>query len=474
MKISPQQLVRIDASISTALEDGRVRWCFEWIQRAASGVERAVDMLAGPPGAGRSRRAPLLAVVLMVGVLVATSSSKAIPLPPPLPGPHAVGFLDFILTSSDGTFSRWMMTARGYALGLFTPLLLMQFVLAVKGKDGVFEVFSSLVDVVMRKGIWAWFLMDAESIAIGIMQGLEHVGMTIAGSNVHGSPSHLAGIGKAACANIVNAAWDGGLMSITGPGLMAVATGGFVFLVFLGCSWTLALTMLYVKVVAAGGLLIVGLAGLDVTSRYAWKYVEFLVRGGFKLLGASLVMGLSTTFTEYWGSTAGNASFWTGDVHLLALDMACGCFGLLVLLLLVPQISSSMVSGSIGDTGEGRIGGAIAAATQSAATAGTAWALGKMMSSGGAGAVAGTGAAESPEQRAAKLVQAAAGGGGGGGGGKGSGAGQSSGCAPRKPSGGGAAASGAGVSASAQSVGRTVGAMTRGVQHAHAEEAEDE
>jgi hypothetical protein len=108
---------------------------------------------------------------------------------------------------------------------------------------------------------------------------------------------------------------------------------------------------------------------------------------------------------------ANTASFPGAEIPLLALDMLMGSVGLLLLYLVVPHIVSSMATGSVGDTGESKIGGALAGAAQVFATSFTAWAVGRALGGAAAGgAGASSGGHQTAEQRAQALVDAAAGG----------------------------------------------------------------
>lgn len=379
-----------------------------WGTQALRAVFRSLEWGTGRTG-WRARvfdSGPLVALCALATLWIAVRGAHA-EGPPPLPAVQGTSFVDWMLSTNDHTYVRWMETAKGYALGLFAVLLPIQFVLSVGPKamqEGVGGAFHAALDLTIRKGAWAYFITHAVTLAPGIYQDLGYYGATVAGSALEGAPRQFQDIGATAFHQVVKVALANGILSLDGAGFIAVIGGFLMYVVFALAGWVLGLTLAYFKFVSAGGLILLGLTALDSTSRYGWKYIEFCVRGGLKQVGVILVLGLCVQYVPRWTAFA---NYPVIGEPLTALRMLTDMAGALLMFLVVPNAISSAANGTFADSGEGRVGGMMAGVAGTAASVGTAWALSRFLApSATAGATGGGAGAPSAESKQAAVANA--------------------------------------------------------------------
>lgn len=286
--------------------------------------------------------------------------------------------LDAIDAKFSGFQSTWYSVVKGFAVGLFWKLALVDFcwstVIYVLEKNEMPEIVSSLVRKIFTLGFFFSLLKMSDTWVPAIIQSFIKIGQT------------ASGVGSLTPDGIVNKGLDLAMGAFsTMKDLSTLKALGVVFpvtfmalLIFLAFLWVAAqlLVTLVESYIAIGlGVILLGFGGSRWTTDFATKYLQFAVGTGIKLMVLYAIIG-------------GGQSLFSGlmidpDALLKSCMVIMGTsFVYTFLAINIPQLASAMMSGSPNLTA-----GAMAGA--SATVAGAALGAGAATAAAGAAAVGG-------------------------------------------------------------------------------------
>lgn len=294
-----------------------------------------------------------------------------------------------ILDRVDAAFkplqNTWYSAIRGYAERLFWLLVLVDFgwtgVIYVLEKNDIAEIVTSLVKKTFTIGFFWGLLKFSDSWIPAIINSFRQIGTTV-GKVSSVTPDGIASTGfelaKGAFVIMRNLGTFDAIVVVFPVTLVAIVT----FLAFLFVAAQLLVTLVESYIAVGGGVILLGFGGSRWTTDFATKYLQYSVGTGLKLMIIYLIVGTGQTLFD---------SLMLDPNNLIETTLAAMGSALVYayLAIQVPQIASSMMSGSPSMTAGSLAGTAItlgaAIAGAGAATAATAASAG----AGGVGAAAG-------------------------------------------------------------------------------------
>lgn len=323
---------------------------------------------------------------------------------------QTVGAFDNLVNLFKNRVAGMEGTIRTAAQELFLALIGIEIVIYaarfIGNKDWV-ELFSGLVWLMVRVGIFWYALMHWPDFSMAIVNSFGQVGnnaSVAAGGSTNLMPSGIFASG----ANVASAVWSG--FRITDPAMsLLLAISGIAVIVVYAIITALMIEVLVESyLVAYAGLLLMGFGGTRYTQSFAEAQFRYAISVGVKRFLLQLIIGISEGLMQdlsrqtFGGSTQAT---WTALVAIIGVPIV-----LLTLAHKIPYKAQDMING-VSSHGAG---GIIASAAAIAAGA----------VAGGAALFGSAAAASSAVKLATQQVT---GGGGGGGGGESQGGGGSAG-----------------------------------------------
>lgn len=294
-----------------------------------------------------------------------------------------------ILDRVDATFKplqdTWYTAIRGYAERLFWLLVLVDFgwtaVIYALEKNDITEIVTSLVKKIFTIGFFWGLLKLSDTWIPAIINSFRQIGTTVGDVSAI-TPDGIVSTGfelaKGAFAIMRDLGTFEAIAVVFPVTLVAIVT----FLAFVFVAAQLLVTLIESYIAVGAGVILLGFGGSRWTTDFATKYLQYAVGTGLKLMILYLIVGTGQTLFD---SMMLDPDYLT-ETTLAALG---GALVYAYLAIQIPQIASSMMSGSPSMTAGSLAGTAItmgaAIAGAGAATAATAAAAG----AGGVGAAAG-------------------------------------------------------------------------------------
>lgn len=289
-----------------------------------------------------------------------------------------------ILDRVDAAFkplqNTWYSAIRGYAERLFWLLVLVDFgwtgVIYVLEKNDIAEIVTSLVKKTFTIGFFWGLLKFSDSWIPAIINSFRQIGTTV-GKVSSVTPDGIASTGfelaKGAFVIMRNLGTFDAIVVVFPVTLVAIVT----FLAFLFVAAQLLVTLVESYIAVGGGVILLGFGGSRWTTDFATKYLQYSVGTGLKLMIIYLIVGTGQTLFD---------SLMLDPNNLIETTLAAMGSALVYayLAIQVPQIASSMMSGSPSMTAGSLAGTAI---TLGAAIAGAGAATAASAASAGAGGV---------------------------------------------------------------------------------------
>lgn len=294
-----------------------------------------------------------------------------------------------ILDRVDATFKplqdTWYTAIRGYAERLFWLLVLVDIgwtaVIYVFEKNDITEIVTSFVKKIFTIGFFWGLLKFSDSWIPAIINSFRQIGTSV-GNVSSVTPDGIVTTGFELAKGAFKIMKDLGTLEAIAVVFPVTLVAIVVFVAFLFVAAQLLVTLIESYIAVGGGVILLGFGGSRWTTDFATKYLQYAVGTGLKLMIIYLIVGTGQTLFD---------SLMLDPNNLIETMLAAMGSALVYayLAIQVPQIASSMMSGSPSMTAGSLAGTAItlgaAIAGAGAATAATAAAAG----TGGVGAAAG-------------------------------------------------------------------------------------
>ena len=294
-----------------------------------------------------------------------------------------------ILDRVDATFKplqdTWYTAIRGYAERLFWLLVLVDIgwtaVIYVLEKNDITEIVTSFVKKIFTIGFFWGLLKFSDSWIPAIINSFRQIGTSV-GNVSSVTPDGIVTTGFELAKGAFKIMKDLGTLEAIAVVFPVTLVAIVVFVAFLFVAAQLLVTLIESYIAVGGGVILLGFGGSRWTTDFATKYLQYAVGTGLKLMIIYLIVGTGQTLFD---------SLMLDPNNLIETMLAAMGSALVYayLAIQVPQIASSMMSGSPSMTAGSLAGTAItlgvAIAGAGAATAATAAAAG----TGGVGAAAG-------------------------------------------------------------------------------------
>lgn len=319
-----------------------------------------------------------LAVYLVMLVLFGLSFNSNADTP-------SIQILDRVDAAFKPLQNTWYTSIRGYAEKLFWLLVLVDFgwtaVIYALEKNDITEIVTSLVKKIFTIGFFWGLLKFSDSWIPAIINSFRQIGTTV-GNVSSVTPDGIASTGFELAKGAFKIMKDLGTLEAIAVVFPVTLVAIVVFLAFLFVAAQLLVTLIESYIAIGGGVILLGFGGSRWTTDFATKYLQYAVGTGLKLMILYLIVGTGQTLFD---------SLMLDPNNLIETMLAAMGSALVYayLAIQVPQIASSMMSGSPSMTAGSLAGTAItlgaAIAGAGAATAATAASAG----AGGVGAAAG-------------------------------------------------------------------------------------
>lgn len=294
-----------------------------------------------------------------------------------------------ILDRVDATFKplqdTWYTEIRGYAEILFWLLVLVDFgwtaVIYALEKNDITEIAISLVKKIFTIGFFWGLLKLSDTWIPAIINSFRQIGTTV-GNVSSVTPDGIVSTGFELAQSAFAIMSDLGTIKAIAVVFPVTLIAILMFLAFLFVAAQLLVTIVESYIAVGAGVILLGFGGSRWTTDFATKYLQYAVGTGLKLMILYLIVGTGQTLFD---------SLMLDPDKLIETTLAAmgSAIFYAYLAIHVPQIASSMMSGSPSMTAGSLAGTAItmgaAIAGAGAATAATAATAG----AGGVGAAAG-------------------------------------------------------------------------------------
>ncbi|CAJ0807446.1 hypothetical protein R77560_04576 [Ralstonia thomasii] len=287
--------------------------------------------------------------------------------------------LDAIDSKFSGLRDTWYSVVKGFAVGLFWKLALVDFcwstVIYVLEKNEMPEILGSLVRKIFTLGFFFSVLKMSDTWIPAIIQSFIKIGQTASGV-ASLTPDGIVNKGLDLAFGAFGALKDLNALKALGAIFPVTLMALLIFLAFLWVAAQLLVTLVESYIAIGLGVILLGFGGSRWTTDFATKYLQFAVGTGIKLMVLYAIVG-------------GGQSLFTGLVidqgNLLksCLIVMGTSFVYTFLAINIPQLASSMMSGSPNLTA-GALAGATATVAAAAVGAGAATAAAGSAAAGGA------------------------------------------------------------------------------------------
>ncbi|NMV39917.1 P-type conjugative transfer protein TrbL [Ralstonia insidiosa] len=287
--------------------------------------------------------------------------------------------LDAIDSKFSGLRDTWYSVVKGFAVGLFWKLALVDFcwstVIYVLEKNEMPEILGSLVRKIFTLGFFFSVLKMSDTWIPAIIQSFIKIGQTASGVGSL-TPDGIVNKGLDLAFGAFGALKDLNALKALGAIFPVTLMALLIFLAFLWVAAQLLVTLVESYIAIGLGVILLGFGGSRWTTDFATKYLQFAVGTGIKLMVLYAIVG-------------GGQSLFTGLVidqgNLLksCLIVMGTSFVYTFLAINIPQLASSMMSGSPNLTA-GALAGATATVAAAAVGAGAATAAAGSAAAGGA------------------------------------------------------------------------------------------
>lgn len=287
--------------------------------------------------------------------------------------------LDAIDSKFSGLRDTWYSVVKGFAVGLFWKLALVDFcwstVIYVLEKNEMPEILGSLVRKIFTLGFFFSVLKMSDTWIPAIIQSFIKIGQSASGVGSL-TPDGIVNKGLDLAFGAFGALKDLNALKALGAIFPVTLMALLIFLAFLWVAAQLLVTLVESYIAIGLGVILLGFGGSRWTTDFATKYLQFAVGTGIKLMVLYAIVG-------------GGQSLFTGMVidqsNLLksCLIVMGTSFVYTFLAINIPQLASSMMSGSPNLTA-GALAGATATVAAAAVGAGAATAAAGSAAAGGA------------------------------------------------------------------------------------------
>lgn len=314
-----------------------------------------------------------LAVYLVMLVLFGLSFNSNADAP-------SIQILDRVDDAFKPLQNTWYTSIRGYAETLFWLLVLVDFgwtaVIYALEKNDITEIVTSLVKKVFTIGFFWGLLKFSDTWIPAIINSFRQIGTTV-GNVSSVTPDGIASTGFELAKGAFKIMKDLGTLEAIAVVFPVTIVAIVVFLAFLFVAAQLLVTIIESYIAVGGGVILLGFGGSRWTTDFATKYLQYAVGTGLKLMILYLIVGTGQTLFD---------SLMLDPNNLIETMLAAMGSALVYayLAIQVPQIASSMMSGSPSMTAGSLAGTAIAVG---AAIAGAGAATAATAASAGAGGV---------------------------------------------------------------------------------------
>lgn len=253
--------------------------------------------------------------------------------------------MDYILVDQlPSTFqtltAAWQPAFVAIGLNLLYSLILIELVwagmsLALR-RAPMEEWFAQLVYQIMFAGIFVWFLINSQWIAMAVIDSFREAGSTATGLGTHIFPSDLLGIG----ANISSKLWNAGVSWNVGRTVAIALVAIVILLAFAWMTAMMVLALIEMYLVTAAAPLLLGFGGSRWTKEIALSVGRYVISVGAKLLVLMLLAGILRAIAMDW-----SAAFDAGDTR--STDVMAGvALCMAVLTYALPNMVQSIINGS--------------------------------------------------------------------------------------------------------------------------------
>jgi len=297
------------------------------------------------------------------------------------------GMLDQVVTAFATRAAAWQTVVMNAAMWLFWTLGTISLVwtggMMVLRKADIGQFFAELIRFMLFFGFFLWLLRNGPTFASSIIRSLQRIGEEASGvSSI--TPSGIVDVGfmiwKQAIANL--SAWQP-IDSFIG---VVLSAGILILLAAIAVNMLLTLVSAWILMYA--GIFFLGFGGSRWTSEIAINYYKSVLGVAAQLMAMVLLVGIGNDLltTFYSKMTKGVLNFEELGVMLVF------CMALLMLVVKVPSVLASVMSGvsmgsGAGNFGAGSVLGTAGIAASAAGMAGAALSAGAMSLSGGAQAL---------------------------------------------------------------------------------------
>lgn len=288
-----------------------------------------------------------------------------------------------ILDRVDATFKplqdTWYTAIRGYAEKLFWLLVLVDFgwtaVIYALEKNDITEIVTSLVKKIFTIGFFWGLLKLSDTWIPAIINSFRQIGTTV-GNVSSVTPDGIVSTGFELAQSAFAIMKDLGTIKAIAVVFPVTLVAILMFLAFLFVAAQLLVTLIESYIAVGAGVILLGFGGSRWTTDFATKYLQYAVGTGLKLMILYLIVGTGQTLFD---------SLMLDPDKLFETTLAAMGSALVYayLAIHVPQIASSMMSGSPSMTAGSLAGTAI---TMGAAIAGAGAATAATAATAGAGA----------------------------------------------------------------------------------------
>ena len=318
---------------------------------------------------------PRYAAALAVAVLGMTA------LPHVAHAQTAGGTIDAVLGDYQSSSQAWQSTISSWATGLFWLLALVELLwmgirLVLRGAD-FGEFVSELVQFILFVGFFYAILLNGFNWLTDIVQWFRHAGAAVAAG-----PGGSANISPAAvlddAVRIVSTLWNRTNWTTPGYDFEVVMIGIAVLLTLGVVTAYMCEALIESYLVISAGIIFLGFGGSRWTKEFAVKVVNYAISIGAKLFFLQLIVALGMQFINQYTTNPPNDA--PGFAELVGLLVT-----LLAMVIMIPSMIQSLVSGASFSSGGALMG---AVGTAAAVTAGGAAAFGAASALGASKALA--------------------------------------------------------------------------------------
>ncbi|MGA5726598.1 P-type conjugative transfer protein TrbL [Ralstonia thomasii] len=290
--------------------------------------------------------------------------------------------LDNIGQSYKDATGGWSSALSSIARGLFIKLAGIELVWAgiwwVMEKDDPNAVIVSMLRIVMGLMFFWAILLNFDTWIPAVIDGFSKAGQTAGGMSAL-TPSTVLDTGLVISTKLLAAVKDMSLWDDMGTIIVAGISALGILLAFAVIAGQMLVTLVESYFSISAGVLFLGFAGSRWTTTFAEKYISYAVSIGVKLFVTYLVIAAGQSVSNGWADMM-KPGMQTSD-YLVVL---CGAGIYMFLGWQIPQMASSMLTGSVSMT----LGSAMATgATMVGGVAGVAAAGAALGSKGGREAV---------------------------------------------------------------------------------------